>query len=102
MLFRSTLAVTAMALVLSACATDKDRSLGADKINLSNGVQQKVAEAPNQEVKANTKGSDVICRKEKPIGSNRIKLNCYTRQELDKMAEAARTLGEHKGNGATR
>ena len=52
-----------------------------------------VAEQP---VEAKPAPSKLICRREKPVGSNRPEKRCYTREQLDEANAASQRMYERK------
>lgn len=75
------------ALVACANTPASPPPFGQGKIIVSDDVR--AALKKEQTVVANTKDSEIICRKEQPVGSHRNKTVCRTRAEIRAAQEAA-------------
>lgn len=99
---KSALFLSLSVLMLAACATDPNANVGKQSVSVSPGVREEVAKSEDKSVTSNKPSSNVICRKEKPIGSNRSQTVCYTRDELAKATEAAQGMNRQRQNASVK
>ena len=74
---------------ITGCATDPNRSTAANDSATGEAVRGKTTTvAATNDSRADSAGDGVICRLEKPIGTNRSRKVCRSQENIDATARA--------------